>query len=256
MTDYVLKISSYRGISPGAKHWRGRVQGEYPESCHGGMITRNGEKRCDEGHLIPRRAEWPVEAVWTEARYERLAARHFDGDGPEQFLSYGNVIATATERFRGEHPHQWWEAEITPGQPGDRLFLGHVPMQDEDIDVDDRDLDGQPPYGTMLAEIPVPRELSAAERGLLRHHLQVLSERSKMARNALGQPGLSATTVSWREQWETLITDLRRITGEMCSSTVAAEEGLTEPSEAALQAAATEPADDKPAGGLRAPEAV
>jgi hypothetical protein len=158
MTDYVLKVSSYGGIVPGATHYRGRVEGPHPESCHGSMTYNAPESRgkwtCEQGHELPRRADWAVEAPWSEGRYERYSAKQFEGDGPEQFKDQQKVIETAVKRFTGELVHNWWEDKHVPGQPGDRLFLGFVARDESEIDVAWGRLMGTVPHGTLLAEIP------------------------------------------------------------------------------------------------------
>lgn len=162
MTDYVLKISSYGGIVAGATHYRGRVEGPRPESCHGGTIFQGwdgplkGKTTCRDGHVIPRQQEWDVEAGWTEERYKRYAAKHFEGNGSGQFLDQKVLIETAVRRFTGELPRNWWEGNPEVGKPGDRLFLGFVPMDESEIDEEWGRLVGTPPYGSLLAEIPCP----------------------------------------------------------------------------------------------------
>ena len=132
MTDYELHISSYKGVVPGAKHFRGRVTGPHPVSCHGGTVFNAPEHRgvttCQQGHVLPERDEWDVEAAWTEERFNRWDARHFEGDGPGQFLTEARVILAARRRFLGLDPVQWWEHPgVVAGQPGDRLlFDGEV----------------------------------------------------------------------------------------------------------------------------------
>jgi hypothetical protein len=127
MTDYVLHISSYAGIVPGARHYRGRVEGPHPVPCHGGTVFNaprsRGKWTCTEGHELPVREEWDVEAAWTEERFNRWDYRHFEGAGPGQFLSEQAVIDAAVRRFSGQDPVQWWEHPgVVPGQPGDRLL--------------------------------------------------------------------------------------------------------------------------------------
>lgn len=157
MTDYVLKISSFGGIVAGATHYRGRVEGPHPGSCHGGRIFQGwdgplaGKTTCSEGHVIPARREWDVSAEWTEPRYKRYSAKHFEGDGPDQFLDQKLLIETAVRRFTGELPRCWWEDEPEVGKPGDRLFLGFASGE---VDEEWGELMGTPPYGSVLAEIP------------------------------------------------------------------------------------------------------
>lgn len=126
MTDYELRISSWAGVVPGAKHFRGRVQGPHPESCHGGTVfnapAHRGRTTCEQGHELPERDEWDVEAAWAEARYERYMRAHFKGDGPDQFLSENAVITAAVRRFTGQDPARWWEPDVVTGLPGDRLL--------------------------------------------------------------------------------------------------------------------------------------
>lgn len=149
MADFVLEISSFEDIVPGARHYRGRVKGESPRSCHGSMSYNDPEHRgawsCSEGHELPERAEWDVEAAWTEERYERYAARQFEGDGPGQFSGEAEVIEAAVRRFTGQDPARWWEDAPVTGQPGDRLFCGFVPL-------DPADVDGC--WGALIAEVP------------------------------------------------------------------------------------------------------
>jgi hypothetical protein len=149
--DYVLHISSYVGTVAGARHFRGRVEGEHPKSCHGGTVFHggagplHGKTTCAEGHELPERVDWEVEAAWTEERYERWAAKGFDDEGPAQFLSEQAVIDAAKRRFLGEDSSRWWEEVPVTGQPGDKLYLGYVATKPEYVD-------GQ--YGSVLAEVP------------------------------------------------------------------------------------------------------
>jgi hypothetical protein len=127
VTDYELRISSYAGIVPGARHYRGRVQGPSVKSCHGSKTynapAHRGTWTCAEGHELPERDEWDVEAAWTEERFSRWDCRHFEGDGPGQFLSEAAVIEAARRRFLGLDPVRWWEHPgVVTGQPGDRLL--------------------------------------------------------------------------------------------------------------------------------------
>ena len=153
MTDYILHISSFEGIVSGACHYRGRVEGPHPDSCHGALHYNapghRGQSTCDEGHVIPEQVTWTVEAAWTEEQYERWAARHFDGPGPEQFSSEQEVIDTAVARFLGQLPAREWEnPAVTPGGPGDRLWAGWVSRpQNQDL-VEEN-------WGTVLTEVPV-----------------------------------------------------------------------------------------------------
>lgn len=152
MADYVLEISNYTGTVPWATHFMGRVKGEHPKSCHGGTSYNapghRGKTTCQEGHELPGRIEWDVEAAWTEERYERYAARHFEGDGPQQFKTEQEVIETATGRFLGALPCRWWEERVTVGQPGDKLYAGWIP-----VTADGQAL-VQENWGTVIAEVP------------------------------------------------------------------------------------------------------
>jgi hypothetical protein len=126
MTDYELNVLSWKGTVAVAVHYRGVVKGPYPESCHGGTRynapEHRGKTTCFEGHELPEREEWDVEAAWTEERFGRWSAKHFDGDGPGQFLSEARVILSARRRFLGLDPVRWWERDVVPGKPGDRLL--------------------------------------------------------------------------------------------------------------------------------------
>lgn len=154
MAKYTLTISSWEGIVPGAKHYKGRVTGDYPQSCHGGSTIYHGEDgplkgktTCAEDHVLPGRADWEVEASWTEERYERYAAGGFEGDSPAQFTDEDTVLRTAAQRFLGELPGgRWWEEKVPQSRPGDQLFYGCPAMRAEDIEDDG--------YGGVLAEIP------------------------------------------------------------------------------------------------------
>lgn len=135
MTDYELTVTSYKGVVPGAVHFRGYVKGPYPRSCHGGTIFHGGgppevrgKMTCQQNHVLPERDEWDVEAPWTEERFRRWDAAHFEGAGPQQFLSEAQVILAARRRFLGLDPVQWWEHPgVVTGKPGDRLlFDGEV----------------------------------------------------------------------------------------------------------------------------------
>lgn len=169
MTDYILRLSYFGGIVPGSTHFRGRVHGPHARSCHGGMTmhgSTDGKWRCAEGHEIPDKIEWDVEAVWTEERYERWAAGGFDGDQPTQFKDPKDVIKAAVARFLGQTPErQWFEDSFVPGQPGDRLFLDFIPQEDEPEDKAWGDLIGAPPYGSLLATVPsrAPAEVVSGE---------------------------------------------------------------------------------------------
>ncbi len=117
-----------------------------------GMGARSA---CDQGHLLPDQVEWDVEASWTPEQRDRWAAVNYEGDGPGQFTDQGGLIRVAIQRFRGELARQWWEEDIPPAQPGDRLYLGFVPIDDDDIDEEWGRLEGTPPWGSVLAEIEV-----------------------------------------------------------------------------------------------------
>lgn len=163
MTDYVLTLSYFGGIVAGATHYRGRVQGPYAGSCHGGKHfgpDTGGQWQCAEGHELPERVQWDVEAAWSEERYERYAARGFEGDGPTQFAGGPkDVIEAAVARFLGQTPaRRWFEDSFVPGQPGDRLFLDFVPQDESELDKEGADLIGAPPYGSLLAEVPAAEE--------------------------------------------------------------------------------------------------
>jgi hypothetical protein len=153
---YTLRIMSYSGTVPWAKHYTGRVEGEYPTSCHGGTRFNGadgplkGKTTCFEGHILPEKIEWAVEASWSEGKYERFAANHFDGDGPNQYLEESDLVRDAIQRFLGVYPQQWWEEQYPLPQPGDQLYLGHLATRSGE-----RYSDG---YGHMLAEIPPKAE--------------------------------------------------------------------------------------------------
>ncbi len=159
MSDYILHVMSYSGLVPGASHYRGRVEGEHPRSCHGGSHYNAPESRgkttCEQGHELPEQVEWRVEAAWTEGQYERWAAAGFEGPGYEQFKTEREVIDTAVKRFLGQLPCQWWEnPATTPGDPGDKLWAGWVSRpQDQDL-VEEN-------WGTVLAEVPARVEATA-----------------------------------------------------------------------------------------------
>lgn len=145
-----LHITSYGGIVPGAVHYYGEVYGEHPRSCHGGSTFNHPDHRgktvCAEGHEIPEQVHWTVEAAWTEDRYNRYAAKHFEGDGPNTYYQEHELVRDAISRFLGELPTHWWEEDVPKAEPGDELYLGHV-----SIYVDDPSPDG---WGHRLAVIP------------------------------------------------------------------------------------------------------
>lgn len=144
---YVLHVMSYDGIVPGARHYKGRVEGEHPPSCHGGTMYSDKGKTCYEGHPLDEKTEWQVEAKWTEARYERWAARKFEGDGPAQFLSKQEVIDCAIIRFL-DGAGEWWEHKVEPAQEGDELWYGWVNPEGGQFD----DLtDPEDGWGMMIA---------------------------------------------------------------------------------------------------------
>jgi hypothetical protein len=167
MTDYELKISSYTGLVAGARHYRGRIQGPYPESCHGGTTFNGwdgplkGTTTCSEGHVIPKRIEWDVDDFWTEERFNRYAAAHFEGDGAGQFLDQTKLIEVAIRRFKFESEPGWWEEKYPRPEPGDRLFLGHIPMDPDDVDEEWGRIQGTPPWGSLLVQIPAAEEAAA-----------------------------------------------------------------------------------------------
>jgi hypothetical protein len=165
VTDFILEISSYDGIVPGAKHYRGRVKGEHPRSCHGGSTFHGGgppelrgKTTCAEGHVLPGRVEWEVEAIWTEDRYQRYAAREFEGDGPSTFASEQEVVDAARARFlaAGDEP-SWWEDKWEPGKPGDKLYAGWIPRPQDSSMVEEN-------WGTVIAEVPADGRVTDAER--------------------------------------------------------------------------------------------
>lgn len=134
-----------------AWHWWATVEGEHPKSCHGGSHYNapgsRGKTTCEQGHEIPEQVRWEVEAPWTEDRYQRYAARSFEGAGPCQFDSEQEAIDTAIGRFLGTLPVQWWEGEVTTGDPGDKLWANWVSHKPDDPNV-------QANWGTVLAEVP------------------------------------------------------------------------------------------------------
>jgi hypothetical protein len=154
MSDYILHISSFEGLVPGARHFRGRVEGEHPKSCHGGTVFHGwdgplkGKTTCAEDHILPEQVRWVVEAPWTEERYQRWIAAKFEGPGPEQMTTEQEVIDVAVQRFLGQLPVQDWEnPATTPGDPGDKLWAGWVSRpQDQDL-VEEN-------WGTVLAVVP------------------------------------------------------------------------------------------------------
>lgn len=164
MTDYVLHVMSFQGIVSGATHFRAKVEGPHPKSCHGGqmLVPGNPNWLCAEGHEIPRRTEWQVEEPWGKERYERWAALEFEGAGPAQFNSEAELVAAARARFLGEAAAQWWEEKPVPGQPGDRLFYSLLPAEmlpEEESEAHKREdrerrAAGLPAWGDLIAEAP------------------------------------------------------------------------------------------------------
>jgi len=155
VSDWILHISSWAGTVPGAVHYRGRVEGEHPRSCHGGTVFHGGgppelkgKTTCAEGHVLPEQVRWDVEAPWTEERHERWAAGGFEGAGPQQFASEQEVVTAAAGRFTGKLPVQAWEdPAVTLGQPGDRLWAGWI-ARPQDRDLTEKNC------GTVIAEVP------------------------------------------------------------------------------------------------------
>jgi hypothetical protein len=167
MTDYVLHVMSYKGVVPWAVHFKGKVEGPSVPSCHGAMKFNSrgsGKWTCAEGHEIPDKAEWQVEAAWDEDRYERYAAGHFEDAGPSQFLAEEELLAAARARFLGEipAPRGWEDKAAVAGQPGDRLFYAVLP--ENSAPEDQRPIDlmadaarreaGLPAWGDLVAEVP------------------------------------------------------------------------------------------------------
>lgn len=157
--QYILTVSSFGGIVAWAVHYRGRIRGEHPRSCHGGTCAGNwhldkddpryGRTTCAEGHVLPKQIEWDVEAPWTEAQYRTWVENRFEGAGPEQFLSKEELLRVARQRFLGELPRQSFEDDKYPlPQPGDELWYGWV------NDGADDDLAEEDGWGTMLCKVP------------------------------------------------------------------------------------------------------
>lgn len=169
MTDYILQLSYFGGIVPGSTHFRGRVEGPHASSCHGSQHMgpdTDHKWACEQGHILPDKIDWEVEAVWTEERYERWAAQGFEGDMPTQFQSPKDVIEAAKARFLGETgERKWFEDEFIPGQPGDRLFLDFIPRDESELDAEWGHQIGAPPYGSLLATVPsqAPAEVVSGE---------------------------------------------------------------------------------------------
>jgi hypothetical protein len=122
---------------PWSVHTKGVVRGPHPGPCHGNIhfnADGTGRYTCSEGHVIPKQIEWQVEEPWSEERFERWADKDFEGDGPSQFRSEGEMVQAAIARFMGWLPTLSHEHEIPPREPGDRLFLGYKPYRpDEDV---------------------------------------------------------------------------------------------------------------------------
>lgn len=125
MAQYILKISSYDGLVPGATHYRGRVEGPEPESCHGGHMFSNLGHTCSQGHPLPGKVSWEVEAVWTEERFNRYIAGGQEGDSASQFGSAKEVMDCAILRFL-DGCDDWWSQPVEPAQEGDELWYGWV----------------------------------------------------------------------------------------------------------------------------------
>lgn len=152
MTQYILTISSYAGIVPWAVHYKGVVKGPHPPSCHGGTTYHGsdgplrGKTTCSEGHELPKQAEWQVEAAWTEERYSRYAAGHFEGDSPSVFTDKREVMDCAIIRFL-DGADQWWEQKVPPAEEGDELWYGWIGDREADAELQDPE-DG---WGMMIA---------------------------------------------------------------------------------------------------------
>lgn len=151
MTQYVLHLMSYDGIVPGACHYRGRVEGPYPEPCcPGGTMFSNLGHTCMQGHVLPGRTEWNVEAAWSEQRFERFMAAGQPGDSPSQFRSKQDVIDRAIIMFLdgAGGDDRWWEQKVEPAQEGDELWYGWVNPEGGQFD----DLqDPEDGWGMMIA---------------------------------------------------------------------------------------------------------
>lgn len=137
MTQYILNISTFSGLVPGATHYRGRVKGPYPESCHGGTrmgATKSGKTECSEGHVLPDQVAWDVEADWSEERYDRWVANRFESDGPQAFYTSRDVMDRAIIQFLDGSggDDRFWEEEVAPAQEGDELWHGWINPGDSD----------------------------------------------------------------------------------------------------------------------------
>jgi len=153
MTHYILHISSYGGLVPGAQHYRGRVEGPRPKSCHGQEhhgATKSGQVECDEGHVLPGQVSWEVEAAWTEAQYERWAAKSFEGDGPTAFYTSREVMDRAMVQFLDGSggDDRWWEQRVEPAAEGDELWYGWIAREGGQ---DDEYVDDSDGWGTLVA---------------------------------------------------------------------------------------------------------
>lgn len=166
MTDWYLRISSYAGVVPWAKHFRGRVVEEFTRcpKGHGHTSRSHGKTTCVPcGTIIPDPREWDVEGFWSEAKYTRYANASFEGDGPAQFTDKAELIKVAVQRWTGETPDgyelydRWWEdGPKAPSQPGDRLILGDRMYVLEDTTLHEEWKQGTVPdeYPCLIAVIP------------------------------------------------------------------------------------------------------
>jgi hypothetical protein len=127
---FELHITNYGGLVAGARHRRGRVVGEHPRSCHGGTVFRGatGKTTCAEGHELPDRIEWDVEAPWSEARHRRWAARRYEDAGPAQYTDEAELVRDAIGRFLGLLTCRRWEEQVPAAKPGDELYLGRTAL--------------------------------------------------------------------------------------------------------------------------------
>lgn len=149
MTQYILHVTSFSGLVPGARHFRGRVEGPHPGPCHGNRTHHNGTTvTCDEGHVLPKQVRWDVEAAWSQERHDRWAAAHFEGDGPQQFTSKKDVIDRAMIQFLdgSDDPCE----KVEPAEEGDELWFGYVDPDGGPVDLDTID-DTDKAWGMMIA---------------------------------------------------------------------------------------------------------
>jgi hypothetical protein len=146
MNRYTLRVVSWAGTVPWAKHYSGRVVGELDQRA---TIMRGGKWFDRDGNEYPERAEWDVYAHWTEAQNDRWAAGHYEDDGPNQFATEQEVIDAAVKRFTGEWETRWWEPEVPKAEPGDELYYDYIPFKPEEVDG---------VYGSLLAKIPEREE--------------------------------------------------------------------------------------------------